>query len=105
MPHPLTRENSQSRQGPASPFRDSTLPPPNCRASTHKPGGGAARTRNIPPKGSSDWIKTRDKYKKYQYKTAVTIGKSVLGVVSSAVSLAGAVGTYGATLPLSIIAL
>ena len=64
-----------------------------------------ASIRKIPPQVWSDWIKTRDKYKKYQYKTAVSIGKSVLGVVGSAVSLAGAVGTYGATLPLSIIAL
>jgi len=64
-----------------------------------------ADIRKIPPQVWSDWIKTRDKYKKYQYKTAVSIGKSILGVVSSAVSLAGAVGTYGATLPMSIIAL
>ncbi|MDB6000874.1 MAG: hypothetical protein JWP52_2573, partial [Rhizobacter sp.] len=64
-----------------------------------------ASIRKIPPQVWTDWTKTRDKYKKYQYKTVVSIGKSVLGVVTSAVSLAGAAGTYGATLPLSIIAL
>ena len=55
-----------------------------------------ASIRKIPPQVWSDWIKTRDKYKKYQYKTVVSIGKSVLGVIGSGISLAGAVGTYGA---------
>ena len=64
-----------------------------------------ADMRKIPPREWQAWIKTRDKYKKYQYKTTMSIGTSVVGVIGSVISVGGAVGTYGATLPLSIVAL
>ena len=61
--------------------------------------------RQIPAREWQAWIKTRDQYKKYQYKTTMSIGTSALGVVASVISVGGAVGTYGATLPLTIVAL